>query len=98
MRSGRFGKERDGDYAGYIRGGPVVARGRFELPSTGPKPVIDRACWSLASPLHHRATRGRLAITSHKPSSSANDPVLGSLQGSRSDRHSHILISSVSPK
>src|SRR6266849_8225609 len=39
----------------YSRGGPLVARGRFELPSTGPKPVIDRACWSLASPLHHRA-------------------------------------------
>src|SRR2546422_5181019 len=99
MRSGRFGKERDGDYAGYIRGGPVVARGRFELPSTGPKPVIDRACWSLASPLHHRAMRGRVAITSHKPSSSkAKYRVFGSLQGSRSDRHSHILISSVSPK
>src|SRR5215472_17700390 len=36
----------------------LVARGRFELPSMGPKPIIDRVLFStLASPLHHRATR-----------------------------------------
>src|SRR5439155_23701214 len=66
-----------GSYSGYIRSGPMVARGRFELPSMGLFLVRESKahhwpghCFStLASPLHHRATRDPgLRLSPNKPS------------------------------